>query len=440
MKDGGLATESNAQISSSSDILHSSFPLSYAQTGVYFDCLKNPASTLYNIPLCIKFRKDTDTTTLAGAVRTLVKAHPQMTVHFGNGEEGIVQTVDLEKVVEIPVKQMSEEELAKYKQDFVKPFDLGTGPLYRFEIATTEKQTCLLMDVHHLVFDGGSSDIFLQQLCSLMNGETIEDEDQNYAAYVMAEKAAEGGEDYRAAANFFKEQLSVVESVTEVRPDLPNPVKVTVERMIANPAAVLTSICIVSDKEAERIIKLGTGKEIDVDLSKTFANLFTEQAKRTPDAPAVVDRDGQLTYGEMDRYSNALAHQLIEFGVQPNDFVCVMLDRFKEFPLAVLSIHKAGAAYTPPDFEYPNERLSYMLENSESKVLITSHDVLEAKQAEGDFSTAAAKTFFIDDFMADVPDAEPIDLSNPDGLAYMIYTSGLCRPKSARILTTYASS
>lgn len=211
-------------------------------------------------------------------------------------------------------------------------------------------------------------------------------------------------------------------------------IKATIEHMIAQPDANINTISIVSDEEAERIIKMGTGKDIDVDLSQTFANLFTEQAKRTPDAPAVVDRDSQLTYGEMDRYSNALAHQLIDFGVQPNDFVCVMLDRMKEFPLSVLAIHKAGAAYTPLDFEYPNERLSYMLENSESKVLITTHGVLEAKQAEGDFDTAAAKTFFIDDFMADVPDAEPIDLSNPDGLAYMIYTSGSTgKPKGAML-------
>ena len=607
-----------------------STPLSYAQTGVYFDCLKNPTSTLYNIPYCIKFQKDTDTVALAEAVRTLVKAHPQMTVHFGNGQEGISQTVDLEQAVEIPVKQMSEKELAQYKQDFVKPFDLSTGPLYRFEIVVTEEQTYLLMDVHHLVFDGGSSDIFLQQLCSIMNGETIEDEDQNYAAYVTAEKAAEGGADYQAAADFFKQRLSMVEAATEVRPDLPNPLKgtiskavspldieaieafcrnndmtaahliltaiyyslsrfanseqvcittvssgrsnlhirntvgmfvntlalsatigkqtvkeflqevsenfdetlrhenypfaqiaadygltaeiqyvyqlglnsqyvcqgapleienmelqipkfpitffiapvagqpsvcveydngkyssllmqsladavrVTVERMMAKPDAALTSISIVSDEEAERIIKTGTGKEIDVDLSKTFANLFSEQAQRTPDVPAVVDRDSQLTYSEMDCYSNALAHRLIDFGVQPNDFVCVMLDRFKEFPLSVLAIHKAGAAYTPLDFEYPNERLSYMLENSESKVLITTHDVLAAKQAEGNFSTAAAKTFFIDDFMESVTGSvdgdtiadtfAPIDLSTPDGLAYMIYTSGSTgKPKGAML-------
>ena len=590
-----------------------STPLSYAQTGVYLDCLKNPTSTLYNIPYCIKFQKDTDTTALAEAVRTLVKAHPQMAVHFGNGQEGPNQTVDLEQVVETPVKQMSEEELTQYKQDFVKPFDLSTGPLYRFEIVVTDEQTYLLMDVHHLVFDGGSSDVFLQQLCSIMNGETIEDEDQNYAAYVAAEKAAEGGAAYQAAADFFKQRLSMVEAATEVRPDLPNPhkgtigkavaaldieaidafcrnsnmtpahliltaiyyslsrfanseqvcittvssgrsnlhirntvatigkqtvkeflqevsenfdetlrhenypfaqiaadygltaeiqyvyqlgvnsqyvcqgapleienmelqipkfpitffiapvagqpsvcveydngkysarladaVKVTVERMMAKPDAALTSISIVSDEEAERIIKIGTGKEIDVDLSKTFANLFTEQAQKTPDAPAVVDRDSQLTYSEMDRYSNALARQLIAFGVEPNDFVCVMLDRFKEFPLSVLAIHKAGAAYTPLDFEYPNERLSYMLENSESKVLITTHDVLAAKQAEGNFNTAAAKTFFIDDFMENEElrmkneeFAAAIDLSAPDGLAYMIYTSGSTgKPKGAML-------
>ena len=609
-----------------------SVPLSYAQTGVYFECLKNPETTLYNIPTKIGFPKDTDSTALIDAIKALVKAHPQMTVHFGNGVEGIVQTVDLDQAVEIPVKQMSEDELAQYKHDFVKPFDLATGPLYRFEVVATEMQTYLMMDVHHLIFDGGSVDIFLQQLCSIMNGETIEDEDLSYAGYVSAEQAAEGGSDYQAAKDFFKDRLAVVEAATEVRPDSPNPkkgaigkaisaldiktidafcrnnnitpahlilsaiyyslsrfanseqvcittvsngrsnllirntvgmfvntlalgatigkqtvkgflqevsanfdetlrhenypfaqiaadygltaeiqfvyqlgvisqyvckgtpleleglelkvpkfpitffirdidgqasvcveydngkysarlmqsladaVKVTVERMIAKPDAALTSISIVSDEEAERIIKIGTGKEIDVDLSKTFANLFTEQAKRTPDAPAVVDRDSQLTYGEMDRYSNALARQLIEFGVQPNDFVCVMLDRFKEFPLAVLSIHKAGAAYTPLDFEYPNERLSYMLENSESKVLITSHDVLEAKMAEGDFSTAAAKTFFIDDFMKEqtnpqpLPMSEgsdtmaPIDLSRPDGLAYMIYTSGSTgKPKGAML-------
>ena len=603
-----------------------SVPLSFAQTGVYFECLKNPTATQYNVPRKITFPRDTDTGALAEAIRTLVRKHPLMTAHFGQDDSGIIQTVDPEQTVDIPISQMSEEQLTQYKFDFVRPFNLATGPLYRFEIVSTGQNIYLLFDVHHLVFDGGSTDIFFRQLCSLLDGIDIEDEALSYTAYVMEENEAEDSEEYLAAKAFFKNRLEACESATEVRPDLPNPVqgmvgnvastldmdtieafcrdnnitpphlivsavyyalsrfansdqvcittvsngrsdlrirntvgmfvntlvlnatigtktvreflketsedfdetllhenypfaqiaadygltaeiqfvyelgvvndysvggtslemealeinvpkfpitifiaendgqpsvcvaydngkysarlmqsladavKVTVERMIAKPDATLTSISIVSDEEAKRIIKIGTGKEIDVDLSKTFANLFTEQAHRTPEAPAVVDKDSQLTYGEMDRYSNALAHQLIDFGVQPNDFVCVMLDRTKEFPLSVLAIHKAGAAYTPLDFEYPNERLSYMLENSESKVLITSHNVLESKQAEGNFSTAAAKTFFIDDFMAEACSvggdgfSTPIDLSNPDGLAYMIYTSGSTgKPKGAML-------
>ncbi len=213
-------------------------------------------------------------------------------------------------------------------------------------------------------------------------------------------------------------------------------VKSTMNNMMANLDSDINSIAIVSDEQAASLIKLGAGKDIEVDLSKTFANLFTEQAQRTPDAPAVVDKDSQLTYKEMDGYANALARRLIDHGVERNDFVCVMLDRTKEFPLAVLAIHKAGAAYTPLDFEYPNERLSYMLENSESKILITSHDVLAAKQAEGDFELGAAKVFFIDDFMADadLTTAVPIDRSHPDGLAYMIYTSGSTgKPKGAML-------
>ena len=616
------ATEEISDISEES----LSVPLSYAQTGVYFDCLKNPTVIQYNIPQMITFARDTDTVSLSEAIRTLVGKHPELTVHFNQTDEGIMQIVNPELTTDIPVKAMSEEQLEQYKQEFVRPFDLAMGPLFRFGIVTTPQAVCLLFDVHHLVFDGGSADIFLSQLCDILNGSPVDDEIISYPAYVMAEKKAEDSKEYQVARDFFRKQLSAVETATEVRSDLQNPVtgtvseaivpldfdgiqsqlstlnaelltvvtpahlilsavyytlsrfanseqvcittvsngrsdlrirntvgmfvntlaitatignqtvkdflievsdnfdetlshenypfaqiaadygltpeiqfvyqigiaseysvgntllkretlgiqtpkfpitffiatvdgqpcvnvvydngrysaclmqslaeavKVTAERLVANPDAVLTSISIVSDKETQRIISMGTGKEIDVDLSKTFANLFTEQAKRTPNAPAVVDKDSQLTYAEMDRYSNALARKLIDFGVQPNDFVCVMLDRFKEFPLAVLAIHKAGAAYTPLDFEYPNERLSYMLENSESKVLITTHDVLEAKKAEGDFSTAAAKTFFIDDFMTDVPEAEPIDLSNPDGLAYMIYTSGSTgKPKGAML-------
>ena len=142
-------------------------PLSYAQMGVYVDCMKQPTSTIYNIPSLIGFPKDTDTALLAKSVETIVKAHPQFHVHFGSEGSDIVQIVDANQPVVITQSKLSEEELEKYKVEFVKPFNLKKGPLYRMEIVTTEERVYLLVDVHHLIFDGSSFDLFVNQLCEL---------------------------------------------------------------------------------------------------------------------------------------------------------------------------------------------------------------------------------------------------------------------------------
>ena len=109
--------------------------------------------------------------------------------------------------------------------EFVKPFNLRQGPLYRMEIVTTEQNVYLLVDVHHLIFDGGSLDLFLNQLCDLMNGKEIEAESISYAGFVADEKAAEGSPSYIEANNFFNERLGKVEGVTEVPSDLTNPLE-----------------------------------------------------------------------------------------------------------------------------------------------------------------------------------------------------------------------
>lgn len=206
--------------------------------------------------------------------------------------------------------------------------------------------------------------------------------------------------------------------------------------MMAHPEAALSDIAIVTEQQEAELMKLSTGKHLEVDIKKTFVEAFVERAALCPEAPAVVDVNSQFTYSQLDRGSNILSHILTDNGVKPNSFVCVMLDRRKEFPLSVIAIHKAGAAYTPLDFEYPNERLSYMIENSQSKVLITTHDVLAAKQAEGDLATGDAKLIFIDDIdFADTKlNAEPVNHTTPDHLAYMIYTSGSTgKPKGAML-------
>jgi len=200
-------------------------PLSYAQMGVYVDCMKQPTSTVYNIPSLIRFPKGTDEQLLAKSIETLIKSHPQFFVHFDSEGGEIVQIVDKNQALAITKSQLSEAELEKYKVEFARPFNLRQGPLYRMEIVTTEQNVYLLADVHHLIFDGGSFDLFLNQLCDLMNGKEIEAEAISYASFVADEKAAENTPSYIEAKNFFNERLGNVEGVTEVPTDLTNPVE-----------------------------------------------------------------------------------------------------------------------------------------------------------------------------------------------------------------------
>ena len=203
----------------------SKVPLSYAQTGVYFDCLRNPTSTVYNIPYLLTFPTGTDAQRLAEAVERVVEGHPELSVHFTTEGDAIVQTTDdsiklsFKDGVGGVISEMTEEELAAYKNDFVRPFNLQKAPLYRFEIVKTER-VHLLMDIHHLVFDGGSADLFIRQICSLLEGQSVEKENYTYLDFVADQQAAEDTEDFRSAQQFFAEKLQTCEGASEIPADI----------------------------------------------------------------------------------------------------------------------------------------------------------------------------------------------------------------------------
>ena len=222
MMSGGAAKQEEAE-TAHADM--SNIPLSYAQMGVYVDSIKNPESTIYNTPVIARFPKDVDIALLTKAAETLVKTHPMLQAHFGSAGADIIQIVDLEQPVEIAQSQCKEEDIPHYKWEFVKPFNLRQGPLYRMEIVTTEQWVYLMMDIHHLVVDGGSFDVLLSQLFDLLNGQEIEPETFTYADFVAAQKAAESSEEYAAARDFFQTRLGKVEGVTEIPSDLSNPVE-----------------------------------------------------------------------------------------------------------------------------------------------------------------------------------------------------------------------
>ncbi|MBQ9892580.1 MAG: amino acid adenylation domain-containing protein [Bacteroidales bacterium] len=195
------------------------FALSAPQQGVYVDCLKNPASTIYNIPVSILLPEGTEPERVVSAVKAIVRAHPELTVSFGSEGSDIVQTTHPGIEVDVPVLKVSREEFASVKADFVKPFNLTQAPLCRFCVAEAGGEVYLLSDMHHLVSDGASYDIFFRQLCTLLEGGAIDPEQLDYAGFVSREKAT----DLVEAAGFFDSQLGGVEGVTELTSDLTNP-------------------------------------------------------------------------------------------------------------------------------------------------------------------------------------------------------------------------
>ena len=215
---GGSVEAQN--VASSTKEERTSAPLSYAQTGVYFECLKNPVSTIYNIPYLLTYPEGTDENSLACAVKRVIEAHPELNVHFTNEGEAIMQTTDESVPVEVPISQMSEEELAKYKNEFVRPFNLQKAPLYRAEVVKTATGVYLLLDVHHLVFDGGSADLLIRQLNAALEGKTVEKEGYNYLDFVADQQAAEETDTFKASQQFFAEKLQTCEGASEIPADL----------------------------------------------------------------------------------------------------------------------------------------------------------------------------------------------------------------------------
>ena len=122
-----------------------------------------------------------------------------------------------------------------------------------------------------------------------------------------------------------------------------------------------------TDAEASRrrqLLALGDGPAAALPAGCVH-ELIGAQARRTPDAAAVISGTAQLTYGELDRWCNQVAHRLIAAGVGPGALVGVCLERSFELVVALVAIWKAGGAYVPLDAEYPRERLALMVSDAD---------------------------------------------------------------------------
>ncbi len=578
------------------------YPLSAAQLGIFYECLKSPESTIYNLPSRLRLPATLSQEELEKALQRVLGAHAAFNIRFDTSQ-GQPQQVQEDFPVTLAVSTTSEADLQSYSEAFIAPFDLLHGPLYRFELVSTESAEYqhLLVDIHHLISDGYSWDLFVRQLCAALDGEEIEQEGFSPFEALDEEMRA----DTARAKEFFAQQLIDFEASTELEGwgdtdpaeaglqgehiELiePQALDAACQRMKLTPAELFLSclsvtlaryvnnqsvyISMVSsgrndprladtmgmfvktvplalslgdesiqewgEKTAQLLADTlehehypyaqiaadygykpsvvyayqvglvgefsvqGTSLEIEplsppqekamfklgvfiewkegqyaltlrydkglysaelmahfaksmhfvlqqqmeqsVPLAKNLSLVtpareeqlqgfrcvaqselphkllhqgLEEQARLKPEKTALVSVDGSWTYEEFNATANRVAHGLIARGVKPGMRVALLLGRDSRLPLALFGVLKAGAAYIPCDPDYPADRISHILEDSEAKFIITS----ESKLAE--FAEGIALD--IEELLLSAEQQNPDLGIAPENLAYLIYTSG----------------
>ncbi|MDZ7959081.1 MAG: amino acid adenylation domain-containing protein [Aulosira sp. DedQUE10] len=203
-----------------------------------------------------------------------------------------------------------------------------------------------------------------------------------------------------------------------------------IESAISYPEAPISQLRIVGDREINLLSQLNNTKLI-YPVNKCIHHLFEEQAAKTPDKVAIAFAGQQFTYRELNNRANQIAHHLQQLGVGAEVLVGLCVERSLDFVLGILGILKAGGAYVPLDPTYPQERLAYMLQNSQPKVLLTKEFLIK------ELPEHSAEVVCLDtdgDLIAQQPIENLDQTAIAANLAYIIYTSGSTgTPKGVRV-------
>ncbi|ARU88537.1 non-ribosomal peptide synthetase [Pseudomonas sp. M30-35] len=192
------------------------------------------------------------------------------------------------------------------------------------------------------------------------------------------------------------------------------------EYMLAEPQRPVATLPLLMAAEWQRTVVEWNRTEMEVPQHLTFAQLFEQQAERTPDRDALCFEGRSLSYGELNRRANQVAHYLRSRGVVANSPVALCVERSLELLVGLLGILKSGGAYVPLDPTYPVDRLAYMLEDAQPALFLGQRGLLE------ELGIHLPRLRLDSDaaLFADQPDNNLAPLAGPDDLAYIMYTSG----------------
>ncbi|MEH2211066.1 amino acid adenylation domain-containing protein [Nostoc sp.] len=203
------------------------------------------------------------------------------------------------------------------------------------------------------------------------------------------------------------------------------------EGMVANQEQRLADLPMLTEPERHQLLQEWNDTQTDYPQQQCIHELFEAQVERTPDAVAVVFADKSLTYCELNRRANKIAHHLRGLGVSADTLVGLYLERCVEMVVGLLAILKAGGAYLPIDTAYPAERIALMLEDAQVPILLTQKHLLEQ------LPPHTAQVICLDTDSQALAQQSQENLPtfiNPENLAYVIYTSGSTgKPKGVAV-------
>jgi len=206
--------------------------------------------------------------------------------------------------------------------------------------------------------------------------------------------------------------------------------EILIESAVNNPHLPVGDLPFMSAAELKQVLVDWNATQTEFRDDLCVQQLFEAQVAQTPDAVAAVFNDSRLTYDELNKRANRLAHYLRAQGIGPEHVIGICVDPSLELPVAVMGVLKAGAAYLGLDPGYPPERLRYMTEDARVKLIVTQQHLREK-------ITAISTGFEIDgeqDLLADQPEENPSLLTTSRNPCYIIYTSGSTgRPKGSII-------
>jgi len=194
-----------------------------------------------------------------------------------------------------------------------------------------------------------------------------------------------------------------------------------------------------SNENYNKLITAWNNIDADYTSNKTICDLFEEQVENTPDNIAIVYEDTKLTYKELDEKANQLAHYLRQIhDIKSNTLIALCLDRSENMIITILAILKAGGAYVPIDPAYPDERIAYILEDSNVTLVLTTSDYIQrleyVNNSNIDRKILVINSQYLQKSLLLQTNTKPQTDTTGNCLAYLMYTSGTTgNPKGVMI-------